>query len=98
MGLKSFAASDTGSRVGRQLNIVAITAFAIPAAAGALVTLSDSNPVWAIIGVAVGLVLAQSPRVAQQWERAVVLRLGKFTGLRGPGLFWVMPFVDSVSS
>ena len=40
----------------------------------------------------------QSPRVAQQWERAVVLRLGKFVGLRGPGLFWIVPFIDSVSS
>lgn len=43
-----------------------------------------------------GLVAAQSPRVAQQWERAVVLRLGQFVGLRGPGLFWVVPFIDTV--
>ena len=40
----------------------------------------------------------QSPQIAQQWERAVVLRLGKFIGLRGPGLFWIVPFVDTVSS
>jgi regulator of protease activity HflC (stomatin/prohibitin superfamily) len=40
----------------------------------------------------------QAPRIAQQWERAVVLRLGRFVGLRGPGLFWVVPFVDTVSS
>ena len=46
----------------------------------------------------VGLVLMQSPRIAQQWERAVVLRLGRFVGLRGPGLFWIVPFVDRVSS
>ena len=46
----------------------------------------------------VGAVLMQSPRIAQQWERAIVLRLGRFTGLRGPGLFWVLPFVDRVSS
>ena len=38
-----------------------------------------------------------SPKVAQQWERAVVLRLGRYIGLRGPGLFWVVPFVDRVS-
>jgi regulator of protease activity HflC (stomatin/prohibitin superfamily) len=47
--------------------------------------------------VAAGLVLMQAPRVAQQWERAVVLRLGRFVGLRGPGLFWVVPFVDRVT-
>jgi regulator of protease activity HflC (stomatin/prohibitin superfamily) len=40
----------------------------------------------------------QSPRVAKQWERGVVLRLGRFIGLRGPGLFWIVPFVDTVSS
>jgi len=40
----------------------------------------------------------QSPRIAQQWERAVLLRLGRFIGLEGPGLFWVVPFIDRVSS
>jgi regulator of protease activity HflC (stomatin/prohibitin superfamily) len=45
-----------------------------------------------------GLALMQSPQVAQQWERAVVLRLGRFVGLRGAGLFWIVPFVDSVSA
>jgi regulator of protease activity HflC (stomatin/prohibitin superfamily) len=46
----------------------------------------------------VGLVLMPAPRIAQQWERAVVLRFGRFIGLRGPGLFWVVPFMDRVSS
>jgi regulator of protease activity HflC (stomatin/prohibitin superfamily) len=40
----------------------------------------------------------QAPRIAQQWERGVILRLGRFIGLRGPGLFWIIPFIDSVSS
>ncbi len=48
--------------------------------------------------VLVGLLLMQSPRIAEQWERAVMLRLGRFVGLRGPGLFWIVPFVDRVSS
>jgi regulator of protease activity HflC (stomatin/prohibitin superfamily) len=34
-------------------------------------------------------------KVARQWEKAVVLRLGKFHGLRGPGLFWIIPIVDT---
>jgi regulator of protease activity HflC (stomatin/prohibitin superfamily) len=45
-----------------------------------------------------GVLLMQSPRIASQWERAVVLRLGRFIGLRGPGLFWIMPFVDRVTT
>jgi regulator of protease activity HflC (stomatin/prohibitin superfamily) len=44
------------------------------------------------------LFLAQSPKIARQWERAVVLRLGKYVGLRGPGLFWIIPFVDTISA
>jgi hypothetical protein len=34
-------------------------------------------------------------KVAQQWEKAVVLRLGKFNGLRGPGMFWIVPILDT---
>ena len=37
-------------------------------------------------------------QIARQWEKAVVLRLGKFRGLRGPGAFWIIPLVDSISS
>ena len=36
-----------------------------------------------------------SLKVAQQWEKAVVLRLGKFRGLRGPGIFWIIPILDT---
>jgi regulator of protease activity HflC (stomatin/prohibitin superfamily) len=35
-------------------------------------------------------------KVASQWEKAVVLRLGRFHGLRGPGVFWIIPIVDSI--
>jgi regulator of protease activity HflC (stomatin/prohibitin superfamily) len=37
-------------------------------------------------------------KIAAQWEKAVVLRLGKFRALRGPGLFWIVPIVDSIPS
>src|ERR1043165_8698398 len=48
----------------------------------------------------VGLVFAYAgcaPQICRQWERAVVLRLGRYTGLRGPGLFFIIPFFDRVS-
>jgi regulator of protease activity HflC (stomatin/prohibitin superfamily) len=35
-------------------------------------------------------------KVADQWEKAVVLRFGRFVGLRGPGLFWIIPIIDKV--
>jgi regulator of protease activity HflC (stomatin/prohibitin superfamily) len=43
------------------------------------------------------LLLGVSIKVADQWDRAVLLRLGKFHGLRGPGLFFIVPVLDAVA-
>jgi regulator of protease activity HflC (stomatin/prohibitin superfamily) len=80
------------------VNIVAFAAFAAPALAGLVMTLNGNNPLWVVGGLLVGGILGQSPKVARQWERAIVLRLGKYVGLRGPGLFWIVPFVDNISA
>jgi regulator of protease activity HflC (stomatin/prohibitin superfamily) len=45
-----------------------------------------------------GFLLMFSLKIAQQWEKAVVLRLGKFHGLRGPGAFWILPLVDTIAN
>jgi regulator of protease activity HflC (stomatin/prohibitin superfamily) len=79
-------------------NIVAIVILLASLAVGGLLSLAAGNPIPIIAFAILGAILMQSPRVAQQWERAVVLRLGRFIGLRGPGLFWIVPFVDTVSS
>ncbi len=39
-----------------------------------------------------------SLKIARQWEKAVVLRFGKYRGLRGPGLFWIFPLVDTLAN
>ncbi|MBI5825258.1 MAG: slipin family protein [Chloroflexi bacterium] len=49
--------------------------------------------VLALTGIATYFLFAM--KVASQWEKVIVLRLGKFTGLRGPGLFWIIPIVDT---
>jgi regulator of protease activity HflC (stomatin/prohibitin superfamily) len=72
--------------------------FLAAAGLGGLISLIAFNPVGLIVGLLLGFLLAQAPKVARQWERAVVLRLGRYIGLRGPGLFWIIPFVDSVTS
>jgi regulator of protease activity HflC (stomatin/prohibitin superfamily) len=46
----------------------------------------------------IGAYLLFALKVASQWNKAVVLRLGKFHGLRGPGMFWIIPIVDSIAS
>ena len=81
-----------------RINVVAIAILIACLAIGVLGTMAVANLVPLIVMLIIGLVLMQSPRIAQQWERAIILRLGRFTGLRGPGLFWLVPFVDSVSS
>ncbi|MBN1194333.1 MAG: slipin family protein [Methanomicrobiaceae archaeon] len=47
--------------------------------------------------IVLGAVLALSVKIADQWERAVVLRLGKFTGLKGPGLFFIIPVLETIA-
>ena len=83
---------------GPRLNIVAALIFLVSLAVGLGATLSTNNPIPVVVLALVGAIAAQAPRVAQQWERAVVLRLGRYAGLHGPGLFWIVPFVDTVSS
>ncbi|HDP95368.1 MAG TPA: slipin family protein [Candidatus Aminicenantes bacterium] len=49
-----------------------------------------------LIAIAAALAIASSIRIADQWEKAVVLRMGKFRRLRGPGPFLVIPVIDRV--
>jgi len=88
---------DTNRAVSR-VNVVGLAILIGSLLLGALGSLATDNPIPLIGMAVVGVVMMQSPRIAQQWEHAVVLRLGKFVGLRGPGLFWIIPFVDTVSS
>jgi regulator of protease activity HflC (stomatin/prohibitin superfamily) len=54
--------------------------------------------VWSALGIGVAaVVLASAFKVADQWEKAVVLRLGKYFGLTGPGPFLIIPIVDRVA-
>jgi hypothetical protein len=79
-----------------KFNVIAALAFLTPLVLGLGTMFLTGNPVGLIVGVVLGLLLAQSPKIARQWQRAGVLRLGRYSGLRGPGLFWIIPFVDSI--
>jgi regulator of protease activity HflC (stomatin/prohibitin superfamily) len=52
--------------------------------------------VGVIVLLFVVIVVASGIRVIKEWERAPVLRLGRYTGLKGPGLFYIIPFVDRI--
>ncbi len=53
---------------------------------------------WVVIWTLVAAYILYALKVASQWEKAVVLRLGKFHALRGPGVFWIIPIIDSIPS
>lgn len=48
--------------------------------------------------VIISVLIGSSIQVADQWEKAIVLRMGKFIGLRGPGIFFIIPIVDQLSA
>ena len=81
-----------------RVNVVSAVALLVPLLLGGAISWFMLNPVAAVVGLLLGFFLSQAPKIARQWERAVVLRLGKYVGLRGPGLFWIIPFVDSIST
>jgi regulator of protease activity HflC (stomatin/prohibitin superfamily) len=53
--------------------------------------------VYAVVLIVIGLNIMLSLKIADQWEKAVVLRFGKFHSLRGPGMFWIIPIVDVIA-
>jgi regulator of protease activity HflC (stomatin/prohibitin superfamily) len=79
------------SGVGRSLFVICILA-------GAIVTAAIHHPAGIITGAVLGLYLMFSLKVVQQWEKVAVLRLGRYVGLRGPGLFHIVPIVETLSA
>jgi len=66
-------------------------------AMGAALTAVLRTPAGVIVGAAAGIYFVFAIKVADQWEKVAVLRFGRYTGLRGPGLFHIIPIVDTVS-
>jgi regulator of protease activity HflC (stomatin/prohibitin superfamily) len=86
-----------GSSVNPQLSGVGVAVFIVWMGAGAIGTAIVQKPVPIIAGAAVGLYFLFAIRVAEQWQKAAVLRLGHYKGLRGPGLFLIIPIIDQIS-
>ncbi len=78
------------SRIGLALFVLCVLGGVGGAAAAA-------NPIPAIAGIVVGVYFLFAIRVADQWQKVAVLRFGRYIGLRGPGLYHIIPIVDSVS-
>jgi regulator of protease activity HflC (stomatin/prohibitin superfamily) len=76
---------------------VAVALFAVAVAAGLGIASVTGRQGPLVAGLAVGIYLLFSIKVADQWEKVAVLRLGRYIGLRGPGIFHVIPVVDTLS-
>ena len=90
-------ARDTAAEGRRFVSGVSLLAFFLSLAAGGIFAGIAGSPIPFVVAVLVGIVLLFSLKVANQWERAVVLRFGRFVGLKGPGLFVLVPVVDQIS-
>src|SRR5512132_3049205 len=80
-----------------QVSGVAVALFVTSVATGVgiMAAVGSREPLFA--GLLIGLYLLFSIKIADQWEKVAVLRLGRYIGLRGPGLFHVIPIVDRLS-
>jgi hypothetical protein len=89
----------------RRINSLAVLSFIVILAIGAglsyaLYSISGNNAgsIWiAIIAFFIAIVVSSAIKVADQWEKAVVLRLGRFRSIKGPGLFFIIPVIDFIS-
>jgi regulator of protease activity HflC (stomatin/prohibitin superfamily) len=79
------------SGIGRSLFVVCLLV-------GAIATTAIHHPAGIISGAVLGLYLMFAIKVVQQWEKVAVLRLGRYVGLRGPGLFHIVPIFETLSS
>jgi regulator of protease activity HflC (stomatin/prohibitin superfamily) len=97
--------AEQARRMAKLVNGVSLAAFLIILAVfyGTAAVLSESAHLgggWVALIITAGTLLALyilfAVKIADQWEKAVVLRFGKFTGLKGPGRFWIVPIVDTI--
>lgn len=70
--------------------------FVAVTAIGVVLSVGFTTYWFAVGGLGLGILMVLTLRVARQWEKAVVLRLGRFHRQRGPGLFGVIPFLDTI--
>ena len=81
----------------KHVNLVSIFIFLVLTLANAVLFYSDLISLTiALIGLAATLFIAATLKISDQWEKAVVLRMGKFIGLKGPGWFLIIPIIDRV--
>src|SRR3954468_17055799 len=80
-----------------KVSSAAVALFVLSVAIGFGISALIGNRLPSFAGLVLGLYLLFSLKVADQWEKVAVLRLGRYQGLRGPGLFHIIPVIDTMS-
>jgi regulator of protease activity HflC (stomatin/prohibitin superfamily) len=80
-----------------EISGIARLLFAISLVTGLAVAELVHHPAPAVVGALVGLYFLFAIKVVQQWEKVAVLRLGRYVGLRGPGLCHIIPILETLS-
>ncbi|MDE2800325.1 MAG: slipin family protein [Gemmatimonadota bacterium] len=81
----------------KHINLVSIFIFLVLTLVNAILFYTDLISLTiALTGLAATLFIAATLKISDQWEKAVVLRMGKFIGLKGPGWFLIIPIIDRV--
>jgi regulator of protease activity HflC (stomatin/prohibitin superfamily) len=81
----------------RDVNGVALLLFVVCALAGIAIAQATHQEAYAISGALVGLYFLSAIKIVRQWEKVAVLRLGRYVGLRGPGLCHIVPIIETLS-
>jgi regulator of protease activity HflC (stomatin/prohibitin superfamily) len=94
---RSRAEGNSGPSARLQISSIGVAVFLIWMGLGFGPTAYYQNPAPMFIALPVGLYFLFAIKVAEQWQKAAVLRLGRYIGLRGPGMFLIIPVIDSIS-
>ena len=81
-----------------QLSRISTLLFVIVMGAGAVIAAIAGSPLPLLIAAPLATYLLFAIKVADQWEKVAVLRMGRYAGLRGPGIFHIIPIIDTLSS
>src|SRR5687768_9652517 len=91
--MKTFKSTKGG------VNPISVTVFIILIGTSiGLFSLELINMSLFISFLVISLFLANTIHIADQWEKAVVLRMGKYRGLKGPGIFFIIPIIDNIDN
>jgi|GEM_PF-2983419 len=79
------------------VNSVALTVFLFCILGGITVEKFTSSPLAIVLGGLIGVYFLFAVKVVDQWQKVAVLRFGRYHGVRGPGLFLIIPIVETLS-